>query len=249
VTTELFARQQDAVRDAYAAGLGVEAGLFAGGALTIVPRPEPNWGYEATAATFATGTVVAAAPELVEFARGLPVEEHRAATAGDFLQQVRDEARRLGRNVNAYGPSIGWGLARIPEAPVLPGGFAMEHVDSEWLGEELKRGRFPNGAGPADGSSGRAFRNMYGVLLRGPDGEPAALAGVFDTYGMHEIGVDVAPEWQGQGLGAGVVALAVRAILERGATPFYGCGPTNIRSQRTALSTGFLPVCTDGTVS
>jgi hypothetical protein len=31
--------------------------------------------------------------------------------------------------------------------------------------------------------------------------------------------------------------------------PFYGCAPNNIRSQRTALSTGYLPVCSDGTVA
>jgi hypothetical protein len=40
----------------------------------------------------------------------------------------------------------------------------------------------------------------------------------------------------------------VREILSRAETPFYGCAATNIRSQRTALASGFMPVYSDGAV-
>ena len=46
-----------------------------------------------------------------------------------------------------------------------------------------------------------------------------------------------------------VVAAAVRSILERSQTPLYGCAADNIRSQRTALSVGFLPILTEAGVS
>ncbi|HMO54687.1 MAG TPA: GNAT family N-acetyltransferase [Tepidiformaceae bacterium] len=249
MTTAVFEEHQRAVQQAYAAGLGVEPALFHGNALTVVERPAQNWGYDLFGSTFARGTVLGVAPDLVEFVRGLRADEHRWGTSGEFLEKARDESRRLGRNVNAYGPSIGWALSSVPAEPRLPPGIVVESVERDWLNEELKVGRFPNGAGPADGSAGRPFRNLYGVLLRDAAGEPVALAGGFDTYGLHEIGVDVAENWQGRGLGAAVVSLAVRGILERGATPFYGCSPTNIRSQRTALVVGFSPVCSDGSIS
>jgi GNAT superfamily N-acetyltransferase len=247
--TPVFVEHQRAVEQAYAAGLGVEPNRFHGNALIVVERPQENWGYDLFGSTFARGTVLAVAPDLVEFVRGLRADEHRWGTSGEFLEKVRNESRRLGRSVNAYGPSLGWALSSVPEDPPLPPDIEAAWVERDWLNDELKSGRFPNGAGPADGSGGRPFRNLYGVLLSDGAGEPVALAGVFDTYGLHEIGVDVADGWQGQGIGAAVVSLAVRGILERGATPFYGCSPTNIRSQRTALTVGFLPVCSDGSIS
>jgi predicted GNAT family acetyltransferase len=53
---------------------------------------------------------------------------------------------------------------------------------------------------------------------------------------------------RGQGLGALVVAQRPE-IVDRGETPVYFCDATNIRSQRTALTTGFLPVCSNASVA
>ena len=91
----------------------------------------------------------------------------------------------------------------------------------------------------------RRFRNQYAFAALDSTGEPAAVAGVYDTQGLTEIGVDVRPEHQGRGLARLVVSAAARSILDAGGAAYYGCAVTNIRSQRTALAAGFVPVCWD----
>jgi predicted GNAT family acetyltransferase len=98
------------------------------------------------------------------------------------------------------------------------------------------------------GVAARDARNQYALVLFEND-EPVAVAGVFLTSGSHEIGVDVVRSKRGRGFGALVVAGAAREITARGGTPLYFCEATNIRSQRTALATGFLPVASQGAVS
>lgn len=247
----LFQQQERAIREAYAAGLNGTVAAFEGDGVTIVERPEPNWGYVVNGTTFARGTLLAVAPELLEFARANAPAGHRAGTGMAFLSQLRGEAVRLGlgENLTTFAGAICWGLAAVPDAPALPAGLRFEEVGADWLNARIPEGAFENGAGPADGGGGRAYRNKYGIAIRDTEGEVVALAGVFDTYGMEEIGIDVIGGRQGEGLGRAAVAAATRAILERGQIPFYGCAPNNIRSQRTALSTGFLPVCSDGVVS
>ena len=243
-------QQERAIREAFATGLGGGIDAFEGDRVTIVQRPEPNWGYVVNGVTFARGTLVAVAPELLEFARAKIPKQHREATTGAYLEPLRDEARRLGlgETRNAYSGSICWGLATVPELRSLPAGLRFEPVDSAWLNARIPEGPFENGAGPADGGGGRPFRNQYGVAVRDATDAVVALAGVFDTYGMREIGIDVLPGRQGEGLGRAAVAAAVHAILGREETPFYGCGAGNIRSQRTAWSSGFVPVCADASV-
>jgi GNAT superfamily N-acetyltransferase len=251
MATELFEQQAAKAREAFGTGLGADAGVFVDDRLSIVERPELNWGYVVNGASFARGTLVAVAPALLEFARANAPAQHRDALGAQYLRNLRHEARRagLGEALQAFAGSICWSLSHVPARPVLPPGFRFEAVDREWLNAEIPAGRFENGAGPADGGGGRSFRNSYGVSILDERGEIAALAGVFDTYGLSEIGVDVVPSYQGRGLGVAVVAAAVYAILDRGETPFYGCAPTNIRSQHTALASGFMPVCSDGTIS
>jgi hypothetical protein len=71
----------------------------------------------------------------------------------------------------------------------------------------------------------------------------AAVAGAFDTSGMLEIGIDVVRSHRGRSLAPVVVAAAARDILSQHRVPFYACATTNIRSQRTALASGFIPAC------
>jgi RimJ/RimL family protein N-acetyltransferase len=63
-----------------------------------------------------------------------------------------------------------------------------------------------------------------------------------------EIGVDVAREARGQGFGPVVVRSLARRILESDNIPTYNCAAANIRSQRTALASGFVPVISSGGV-
>ena len=251
MATELFEKQSAKVRDAYGVGLGADAGVFSGDRLTIAERPEPNWGYAVNGVTFAKGSLIAVAPQLLEFAGANAPARHREAVTDQCFGTLRRAAIGLGmgESLQAFAGGLGWALARMPADPTLPAGLRFAPVTREWLDDQIPKGTFENGAGPADGGGGRSFRNQYGVSVENSDGEVVALAGVFDSYGLHEIGVDVIAEHQGQGLGVAVVAAALLAILERGGTPFYGCAPTNIRSQHTALAAGFAPVCSYGSIS
>jgi RimJ/RimL family protein N-acetyltransferase len=112
---------------------------------------------------------------------------------------------------------------------------------------EVTTGRWDNGIGQF-ANDARNVRNQYAFVLRDSDGEPVAMAGVFETYGMLEIGVDVLPEHQQRGLAPVVVSAAARQILDDRRVPLYGCAADNIRSQRTALASGFLPVYADAAI-
>jgi RimJ/RimL family protein N-acetyltransferase len=88
------------------------------------------------------------------------------------------------------------------------------------------------------------------LLLVDSSRAPAAIAGAYvlnrndpsrDGYDHLEIGVDVARQHRGEGL-APVVVTAMAAEAEAlGLLATYYCAPTNIRSQRTAWSCGFIP--------
>ncbi|HEX6032156.1 MAG TPA: GNAT family N-acetyltransferase [Tepidiformaceae bacterium] len=247
----LFETNAAALRMAVASFLGCEAAAFEGERLTIVDRAEPAvWPYVALAATFGVGTVLSVDPELRAFADTLQPERHYDAVRPAVLTRIAEEARRLGRQASVAAPGIGWALASIPDAPDAPRGLELMPVDADWMAREMEERRFENGIG-LPGEGGRSFRNRYGLALFDPAGEPVAVAGVFFTYAdpVREIGVDVVREHRGQGLGRVVVAAAIREILERGEVPFYSCAATNIRSQRTALSAGFLPAFSDASVS
>jgi GNAT superfamily N-acetyltransferase len=251
--------QRAAVEAAYARSLGADPVDLSEDRVVVVERPpEVAWA-TAIVATFAAASLVSvpswlldAAAELSPAEHSLPgrsLTAHRAVTGAPYLERLASRARDLGHDVAVHGPSIGWSLRAVPPPPAVPPDLRIEAVDAAWLNARIPSGELPNGAGPADGSSGREFRNLYGVAALDATGRVVAAAGVFDTYGLHEIGVDVAPGHRGRGLGTAVVAAAVHAILGRGAVPFYGCGPSNIRSQRTAISAGFVPVCADATIA
>ncbi len=250
VSTGLLRSSESAIAAAYVEGLGCAEDAFQTGRLTVVDRPDDHWGYLASAVSFASGTVLAVAPELADVARDHAPEVHRQALSLPFLARLASAAvRDDGRPASVEPAAICWGLSAVPPPPPFPDDLTLEVVDAERLNELIGSGLFENGAGASDGSDGRRFRNLHGVALVDEHGDIAALAGVFSTYGLHEIGVDVVPARQGQGLGQAIVSAAVRRILDLGAVPFYGCSANNIRSQRTALASGFLPVCADATVA
>jgi len=71
----------------------------------------------------------------------------------------------------------------------------------------------------------------------------AAVAGAWDdSAGVSEIGVDVARDYRGRGLAPVVVTGLARLIADAGNVPTYYCAPTNIRSHRNAIASGFTPV-------
>jgi len=248
VSTDRSTDADRAVRAAYAKGLGAGTASLDDGGVLVVERPEGHWGYLVVGASFAHATLLSVAPELVDVARSVAPAVHGPGALLRALSAIRAHERSEGRDRALHAPSIGWSLGAPPPTIDLPVGLELSVVEADELNSLIADGGFENGAGPADGSTGREFRNLYGVTLSGPQGL-VAVAGAFDTYGLHEIGVDVVADRRGDGLGRLVVAAAVREIVGRGGEPFYGCSPTNVVSQRTAWSVGFRPTMADAAIT
>lgn len=243
MTTALFQQQRAAQQVAFAEHIGCSvADLQASDRLTVRDRPvEVAWAYTAYAITWGTGTVVSAAPGYREAVERLAAV-HSHPLHPPFLQAVVEEARRRGQQGSAPGAGLGWALSEVPAPVAAPAGFSLRVEDASWMNAEMASGRWPNSlGGGSDGEAGRPARNRYAAVLRDGEDAPVAIAGVLETWGLAEIGVDVTPAYQGRGFGRLVVQASTRAIVESGRTALYGCDLDNLRSQRTALASGFLP--------
>ncbi len=243
-----FEKYATATREAYARGMNCPASAFDGHQLTIVDRPESSAWSTMIGVTFGTSTVLSIDPAYREFAEANRPGKHYRALAMAFLDKIVAEGARRGHVLAAYSPSLCFTIASEPPDLPPPGGFSIERRDAAWMNAEQANSRFENGVGEP-GRDGREFRNRYALVLLDQAGEPAAVAGAFDTYSMIEIGVDVVRGHRGLGLGRTVVGALAREIMRDGGVPFYGCGATNIRSHRTAESCGFRIVCSDVSVS
>lgn len=65
------------------------------------------------------------------------------------------------------------------------------------------------------------------------------------TDDMWEIGVDVAEEYRGAGLGTYLVSSLTRELLLRNGIPFYSASVTNVGSQMVAARCGYKPLWVD----
>lgn len=244
----LLAAQSRAVLSAYARGMGLDAEVFENGELTIAERPgHAPWPYLAMAISCPGGTALSVAPELLDFANANHPEVPYQAAQIAYLHRLGREAESRGLRVNLDGPNICWALGTAAEVPALPADLHFTLRDADWMNSFLESGEFPNGIGET-GVNARDVRNRYAVAVEDANGTPVAVAGAFDSFGLMEVGIDVSADRQGEGLGIAAVAALVREILARGETPLYGCAATNIRSQRTARSAGFVPVFSDATI-
>ena len=244
MSNALVNQYMTALKRAYAAGLGCEPEAFEGEQLTIVDRPEPPEWWTAAVVTFGTGTVVSVERTYRECAEAHVPEPHYLAAQPDFLSGIQAEAARRGQLLTVRAPRNGWTLSAIPPPPAVPNGYELRTLDAAWVASVQEAGLFENGVG----NSGRTPKNQYACALFDREDNLVAVGGVYLKFGAQEIGVDVVREHRGSGFGRLVVAAAARVVVERGGTPLYFCAATNIRSQRTALSCGFLPVMSDATV-
>lgn len=114
-------------------------------------------------------------------------------------------------------------------------------VDSDWRAEWYPRRIFENALGDPTDDHNTIWH--FGVILTGDSGDPLACAGGWDDGpGVVEIGVDVARGARGLGRAPLVVQRVAAEILARDMIATYYCAPTNLRSHRTALASGFLPI-------
>jgi hypothetical protein len=238
----LLDEQTGATREIFARVTGVDADIFSREGVTVSARPEPApWPFTAMVAGFGTGAVLCVEERYVDWAKSQKYQRiDEAFYAGHRLEA---HAGERGGTLHAGPPTLGWALARRPDERPATEGYRLERVDSAWMKEWQPKGLFTNALGTPD-QAHRTFRNRSARVLFDPAGQPAAVAGVYDTAGLSEIGVDVRREHRGRGLAPVVVSAVAGDILDHGGVAFYECTVANTRSQRTALASGFMPVCT-----
>jgi hypothetical protein len=240
--------QREAVLAAYAHGMGLEPSVFGRGELTLGERPTDSpWEYEAFVVSAPGGTALCVGPGQEATARAHWPKRHYEATHVPFLHSFVDAAAREGRVLTVSGPNISYALRSAPPPPDIANDLRFVRWTRDEMNAQMAGRRFENGVGEP-GFAGREVRNRWAIAIVDASGEPLAVGGVFDTFGLDEIGVDVLRVRRGEQLGAAVVAAATREILQQGRTPLYGCAAANIRSQRTAMSTGYVPVFCDASV-
>jgi hypothetical protein len=241
MTDTLYTVQRTALRNAFAAMTGADPARFDDDCVAVTERPDPPlWPFAGMVVTFGVGTVASFEQRYVDWARKhVPDSRDSAAYWMLLLQQ---HAKQQGQDIHGMPPLIGWALADPPSMAAPPDSYRLERVDAAWMKEWQAKDVFTNALGWA-AQAHRTFRNKFAYVLFDAAGEPAAVAGAFDSAGPTEIGVDVAEAHRGRGLARIVVSATARAILDAGETPYYACTPVNIRSQHTALASGFRPVC------
>lgn len=243
MASDYFLAALDRYRATRAEVLGCDPRDFGDHRLAIVPRPDgPHSNFVLMALTFGTGTVVSVEPAYLEWVRAnAPRDKHyRAMFPNVLLQPLAEEAARRGETLSWRSPNLTFLPGTEPQSRPLPPRLSVLPFGAEWRAAQFPSGEFHNALGELDDPHDDWFR--YGVAIMDGD-RPAAVAGGWDDCeGITEIGVDVAREFRGQGLGVAVVSAMARLVADRGDIPTYYCAPTNVRSHRNALSSGFVPV-------
>lgn len=242
-----FSKQVGAMKGHMARAIGCAPSDFDSEQITVVRRPDESPYFEILGVTFGVGTVLSVVDRLLPFVQQHAPQPHYRSMYPVLMQRVVSDFSTAEQPLAYQVPGVCFALASYPEPPSLPSGYHIELRPREWMLEEMTRSRWENGLGQP-GRNARDFRNLYAIAVLDGKGELAAVAGVFLSYGCHEIGIDVARNHRGRGLATLAVTQAARHILDSGNTPLYGCAATNLRSQRTALGSGFLPAFSDAAV-
>ena len=247
MSTELFSTYARETRAAVARSLHLPASAFDREQLTFVDRQDSNPSFTLKATTFGTGTVISIDPAYRQFAEANAPAKHYRAMSAPYLRSIAEEGKERGEELQVSGPGLGFTIGTEPPDLPLPAGFQLREHDADWMAAEQQNHRFENGVG--DPGEGREASNRFALAFYDASGVLAAVAGAFETYGMLEIGMDVARPYRGRGLGRLAVSRLAREIMHRGETPFYSCAATNIRSHLTAESSGFRAIMSRATVA
>lgn len=86
-----------------------------------------------------------------------------------------------------------------------------------------------------------AYRTVLAIAAK-KDGMIVGIAGAYDVSPkLHQIGIEVLPEYRNFGLAAYLVNRLTLELLERGYVPTYDVISSNIASQRVAHRVGYYP--------
>ena len=244
ITEDVLQRSIRAWRRRASVDFGCQDSDFDSHALTVVQRPpESKEKYIAMVATVGTGTVLSVEQAWIEFVRHLQFEKHFLAFQPQQLSlPLLEEARRRGVEVIARNPGLGFLPGELPTAPALPGGLKVGRLEKDecvaWA---------PTFHNALWDNTDDLDDFLYALALMDEAGQPQAMAGAWrESEDLVEIGVDVAHDARGRGLGPIIVRTMAHAIFAAGEIPTYYCAATNVRSHRNALASGFVPVMSMG---
>ena len=187
--------------------------------------------------------MLSVAEDYARWAHELPAMKDYMALHISVLLRFVEEGRCRDERLEPKSRNIGFALSAARPPPEIADEYSVAWYRPDGLEQTWKDGVFHNGLGETDEPELFA-RVDRAVGISSPSRELVALAAIWhEAPRVEEIGVDVARHARGQGLGRAAVEEAVENIIAADNAPFYSCGASNIRSQRTALSSGFLPAC------
>lgn len=85
------------------------------------------------------------------------------------------------------------------------------------------------------------FPDILGVAAFDGDNIIGMAGASADSENLYQIGINVMPEYRGNGIGTNLVALLKQEVLKRGKVPFYGTAESHIVSRNIAIKAGFFP--------
>lgn len=92
--------------------------------------------------------------------------------------------------------------------------------------------------------------DVYAVAALSKNGEYKAMSGASDDgLYVRQIGIDVKPKYQGEGLATSLVTSLKQQIIEDGFLPFYGTSESHALSRSVGIKSGFLPAFSELFVS
>lgn len=190
-------------------------------------------------ATLGTGGVVCVDEDHLEWAKttfsGVTRDElFMPGTLGKLSDRLLPE------NLTTYGPFPRFAASHSGIEPIeAPLGYNIRVVDRTGSETIEQREQWPNALFPDPAKTGRPTM-IAGIAEHA--GEIAAVCGASaDSPTMWQLGIDVSPNHQGQGIASALVSAVTQAVLDAGKLPYYGTSSSNVPSMRSALSVGYKP--------
>ena len=191
--------------------------------------------------TMGTGGVVAASSEWLPWTRELFDGAHRDSLfdverLGEVARRVEPSGARL------WGPLPKFVGTQTDIAEVAP----PEGYEVALTGPEGVEGLDPAPWPHALPSRPLSHHVIEAAALARLGNELVGVATAMAHNDMlWSIGIQIAPEHRGHGIGVALTARLGAAILDRGRVPYYGTSSSNVPSMRTALAAGFRPAWVD----
>ncbi len=219
-----------------------------GGVYFTVPARNPDCRAYSTETPFFEMVTVGASAVIM-------AEERLCPALQKWIEGVEEphwlfEFPRMQRLAEILAP-YGYELTQTHHGYLPAGGFSFvsppEGFSLKWLERREISSFYPNEAWPNALQEGENPARPDVLALAALDGEKiAGLAGASaDGREMWQIGIDVMPEYRGQGLGTVLVRNLAAEVEKRDKLPFYFTSLSNLPSQNIAVSCGFRPAWVD----